>query len=138
MAAVRALLQAAGYDMARYREESFSFEAAAPAQVAANAAADAATAADASTTVAHFAVHLKKRGDQFECASGQTVLQAATAAGLRLPFSCSNGVCGTCRTQKVSGEVDMKQNGGLRPREVAQGWFLPCCSTPLSDLVLDR
>ncbi|MEY2892055.1 MAG: hypothetical protein RJA98_1963 [Pseudomonadota bacterium] len=134
MAAVRALLQAVGYDMARYREESFSFESAAPA----DAAADVATPADASTTVAHFAVHLKKRGDQFECAAGQTVLQAATAAGLRLPFSCSNGVCGTCRTHKLSGEVDMKQNGGLRPREVAQGWFLPCCSTPLTDLVLDR
>ena len=27
---------------------------------------------------------------------------------------------------------------GLRPREVAQGWMLPCCSKPMSDLELDR
>jgi ferredoxin len=47
-------------------------------------------------------------------------------------------VCGTCRTRKLAGEVQMNQGGGLRPREVAQGWMLPCCSKPLSDIELDR
>jgi hypothetical protein len=38
----------------------------------------------------------------------------------------------------LSGRVDMKHGGGIRPREVAQGMVLICCSTPLEDLVIDR
>lgn len=131
MAAIRQLLTAAGYDMARYREESFSF--AAPTQPDAPAPA----AANGAVTVAHQIV-LSNSGQSFSCRSDQTLLQAAQGAGLRLPSSCSNGVCGTCKTRKTSGEVAMKHNGGIRPREIAQGWILPCCSTPLSDVALER
>lgn len=134
MAAVRQLLTVAGYDMARYREESFSFEA--PAPTAASAPADASAATD--TTAASHTVTLQNSGQTFSCRGDQTLLQAAQAAGLRLPSSCSNGVCGTCKTRKQSGEVEMKHNGGIRPREVAQGWILPCCSKPLSDIALER
>ncbi|NML18152.1 hybrid-cluster NAD(P)-dependent oxidoreductase, partial [Azohydromonas sp. G-1-1-14] len=38
----------------------------------------------------------------------------------------------------LAGEVEMNQGGGLRPREVAQGWFLPCCSKPLSNIEVER
>jgi len=38
----------------------------------------------------------------------------------------------------VSGQVDMKHAGGIRQREIDQGWILPCCSKPLSDVVLER
>jgi ferredoxin-NADP reductase len=130
MAAARSMLTAAGFDMARYREESFSFES----------VADAAPVLPPASTEAalDFEVRFAKRGDVFRCSSEQTVLQAASAAGLRVPFSCSQGLCGTCRTLKISGEVEMNDQGGLRPREIRQGWVLPCCSRPKSDLVLDR
>lgn len=128
MAAIRQLLSDAGYDMARYREESFSF--AAPALPEPSAPADGASAGHS--------IVLQTSGQAFSCRSDQTILQAAQAAGLRLPSSCSNGVCGTCKTRKKSGEVAMKHNGGIRPREVDQGWILPCCSKPLSDVALER
>jgi ferredoxin-NADP reductase len=136
MAAVRAMLAEAGFDMTRYHEESFTFgspatETTKPAEEAPDKGASAAEAP-------RFAVTLKNRGERFECSADETVLKAAQRAGIRWPFSCSNGVCGTCRTRKLSGEVEMNQGGGLRPREVAQGWFLPCCSKPLSDLMIDR
>jgi len=86
----------------------------------------------------HFAITLKSRGERFECGADETILKAAQRAGVRWPFSCASGVCGTCRTRKVAGAIEMNQGGGLRPREVAQGWMLPCCSKPLSDLELDR
>jgi ferredoxin len=122
--------------MARYHEESFNFGS--PA-VETTPSAEEACGKGASTSGApSFAVTLKSRGERFECGSDETVLKAAQRAGVRWPFSCSNGVCGTCRTRKLSGEVEMNQGGGLRPREVAQGWFLPCCSKPLSDLEVDR
>jgi ferredoxin len=68
----------------------------------------------------------------------QTVLSAAKKAGVRLPSSCANGLCGTCKSKLVSGSVDMKHSGGIRQREIDAGFFLPCCSKPLSDLVIDR
>lgn len=137
MAAMRALLQAAGHPVARYREESFDF-----AQLT-RAAPDTGDTAAAETPAspaaqAGFQVSLSRAGEQFACAAQQTLLQAAVAAGVRLPASCSTGLCGTCKTRKVSGEVQMQHKGGIRQREVDQGWILPCCSTPLSDVVLER
>jgi hypothetical protein len=32
----------------------------------------------------------------------------------------------------------MKHSGGIRQREIDAGFFLLCCSRPLSDLVIDR
>jgi len=136
MAAVRAVLAEAGFDMARYHEESFSFESLPAATALAAEAASDAPAAGAGGK--HFAITLKSRGERFECGPDETILKAAQRAGIRWPFSCANGVCGTCRTRKLGGDIEMNQNGGLRPREVAQGWMLPCCSKPLSDLELDR
>ena len=66
------------------------------------------------------------------------MLDAALAAGLTVPSSCESGMCGTCKSDLLSGEVEMSHEGGIRPKEIAAGKFLPCCSTPLSDLVIDR
>jgi ferredoxin-NADP reductase len=136
MAAVRALLAEAGFDMARYHEESFSFDELAPEPATVAEAAPAAHSADAPAQ--RFAITLKTRGERFECGADETILKAAQRAGVRWPFSCASGICGTCRTRKLTGEIEMNQGGGLRPREVAQGWILPCCSKPLCDLELDR
>jgi glycine betaine catabolism B len=47
-------------------------------------------------------------------------------------------LCGTCESKLLSGSVDMKHNGGIRQREIDAGMFLPCCSRPLSNLVVER
>ena len=60
------------------------------------------------------------------------------AAGMRLPSSCTRGLCGTCKSRLVSGEVSMQHQGGIRQREIDQGMVLICCSKPLSDLVIER
>ena len=135
MEAMRTLLQAAGYDMRRYREESFNFETLLDNTPQVGPLAPDAVAPP---VTASYEVRFAKRGDVFRCAADHTILQAAQAAGLRVPFSCAQGICGTCRTVKVSGTVEMNDNGGLRPREIKQGWILPCCSKPTSDVVLDR
>jgi ferredoxin-NADP reductase len=85
-----------------------------------------------------FQVQFAKQARTIEVASRQTVLSCAKKAGLRIPSSCANGVCGTCKSKLVSGSVDMKHNGGIRQREIDAGMFLPCCSKPLTDLVIDR
>jgi ferredoxin-NADP reductase len=134
MAAVRGLLDAAGFEMRRYREESFSFESL-PAG-SANSPVNAQESIESTEKI--YRIQLQKLGGVFDCRADQTILQAATAAGFRLPSSCSSGACGTCKTKKVSGQVDMKHAGGIRQREIDQGFMLPCCSRPLGDVVLDR
>ncbi len=58
----------------------------------------------------------------------ETVLDAAERAGLDLPFSCRSGVCSTCRTKVVRGEVEMAQNYALEDWELGQGYVLACQS----------
>ncbi len=88
--------------------------------------------------VTQFTVEFTVSGRTIACDADQFVLTAALAAGLKLPFVCRRGICGTCKSKLVSGKYDMKQNGGIRPREIEGGMFLPCCSKPLSDLVIEK
>ncbi len=85
-----------------------------------------------------FRVQFLKQGKAIEVAADQTILASAKKAGIRLPSSCANGICGTCKSRLVSGNVEMKHDGGIRQREIDAGFFLPCCSRPLGDLVVDR
>jgi ring-1,2-phenylacetyl-CoA epoxidase subunit PaaE len=61
-------------------------------------------------------------------AEGETVLDGAARAGIELPFSCRAGVCSTCRTKVVAGEVSMTQNYALEDWELEQGYVLACQS----------
>jgi len=71
----------------------------------------------------------------------QTVLEAAARAGIELPFSCRAGVCSTCRTKVIRGEVAMAQNYALEDWELEQGYVLACQSrvtTPSLELDYDE
>ncbi|KRB62105.1 ferredoxin [Rhizobium sp. Root708] len=85
-----------------------------------------------------YQVEFSKQKKTLDVSADQTVLAAAKKGSVRLPSSCSNGVCGTCKSKLVSGSVEMNHHGGIRQREIDAGMFLPCCSKPLSDLVIER
>ena len=72
-----------------------------------------------------------KRNFPFK-AQHDSLLQAAEAAGLEVPFSCTSGVCGTCRAKCMEGEVRMERNFALNEAEVAQGFVLTCQCRPVS------
>jgi ferredoxin len=70
--------------------------------------------------------------------AGQTLLQAARAAGVRLPSSCRNGTCRACLCRLVAGTVHYKVEWpGLSAEEKAQGWTLPCVALADGDVVID-
>lgn len=84
------------------------------------------------------AIGFSLSGRRIDCDSSTTVLDAAVEAGMTFPSSCEEGACGTCKSVLISGEVEMNHAGGIRPKEITAGKFLPCCSTPLSDLIVER
>ena len=142
MAAVRRVLGECGYDMTNYHEESFDFDRLPVVQQLAadplhQADAENQLPAGAEAETATFSVEFVRSGRTITCAPEQFVLDAALAAGLRPPSSCSQGMCGTCKTVMLDGAVDMQHNGGIRPKEVAQNKILICCSKPLSDLRIE-
>jgi len=65
-----------------------------------------------------------------------SILDAASAAGLEVPFSCTSGVCGTCRAKLLEGEVRMERNFALDKAEVAGGFVLTCQAHPLTERVV--
>jgi ferredoxin len=67
-----------------------------------------------------------------------TVLEAAEAAGLALPFGCRTGACGTCTARLLSGDVAHRRPPrALRDRHLADGYVLPCVAVPESDCRLE-
>jgi ring-1,2-phenylacetyl-CoA epoxidase subunit PaaE len=96
------------------------------------------TAAAPEAAAAWLTVRLDGREARVAMRPGERVLDAALRVRPELPYSCTGGVCATCRASLVSGEVRMRRNFALEPEQVAAGFVLTCQSVPLSDeLVVD-
>jgi len=65
-----------------------------------------------------------------------SILDAASAAGLEVPFSCKSGVCCTCRAKVLEGQVRMDRNFSLDKDELAAGFVLTCQAHPLTERVV--
>lgn len=75
---------------------------------------------------------------RFPLKPGEHVLDAALKAGIKAPYSCTGGMCSTCRARVVEGAVTMTVNYSLEEWELARGFVLTCQAIATSDkLVLD-
>ncbi|MFT5512094.1 MAG: ring-1,2-phenylacetyl-CoA epoxidase subunit PaaE [Bacteroidia bacterium] len=63
----------------------------------------------------------------------KTILEAAQDAGMDPPFSCTVGVCTTCRARVLSGKVSMDEREGLSDAEIEEGFVLTCQAHPLTN-----
>jgi len=122
----RALIDA-GVPAARVHTERFGVPVAAAAPAAAPAPAEAGDLVPLTVVL---------DGKQHALAlprHGASVLDAALAAGLDLPYACKGGVCCTCRARVLEGSVTMDKNYTLEDAEIAQGFVLTCQSHPTSE-----
>ncbi|MCS3877339.1 2Fe-2S iron-sulfur cluster binding domain-containing protein [Gordonia amarae] len=119
---VRTALVAAGGSLTRIHEESYGLKLPPP---------------DTADIDGAMTVDFTRRARRISVGEGTTILAAAAAAGVTLPSTCGVGLCGACKVTKTSGEVVMNHQGGIRPREIAQGKILLCCSEPLTPVVID-
>lgn len=64
-----------------------------------------------------------------------SILDAALAAGIDLPYSCKGGMCCTCRAKVTEGKVRMDRNYSLEQPDLDAGYILTCQSHPLTATV---
>lgn len=132
-----AALLAAGVAAERIHVERFGV--ALPASQGASHPVDAVVHASRPGDAEHARVVIVRDGLRREVevrADQPSILDAASAAGLEVPFSCTSGVCGTCRAKLLEGTVRMERNFALDRDEVAAGFVLTCQSHPTSERVV--
>ncbi len=83
-----------------------------------------------------FSVRTEPAGHQFEVGSDQTILEAALAQRIGLPYGCRHGTCGSCSARLIAGEVAYPNGHAEALDGQPPGTCLPCQAVPTSDLVL--
>ncbi|MCU4651993.1 2Fe-2S iron-sulfur cluster-binding protein [Roseibacterium sp. SDUM158016] len=128
MKGISAALEAHGVPREKIRFELFRAEAQA-GRLAQPVVSRKAAAFGAATMLS---VTLDGATRSFEMPPGMTVLEAALAQDIDVPYACRAGVCSTCRCKVTEGEVEMDANHALEDYEVRAGYALSCQSRPVS------
>jgi vanillate O-demethylase ferredoxin subunit len=96
------------------------------------------SAKDAPATTGGFEVVLRRSNKRFAIALGHTILDTLIAAGMDVPFSCMEGICGSCEVGVLDGIPDHRDMILSREEKVANNKMILCCSGSKSaTLVLD-
>jgi ferredoxin-NADP reductase len=96
------------------------------------------SAASPAATAGGFKVILSKSGREVDVPSGKTILDALNDAGIVTPYSCAEGVCGTCEAVVLEGVPDHRDLVLTEAEKVSNRKMLICCSGSHSErLVLD-
>jgi toluene monooxygenase electron transfer component len=74
----------------------------------------------------------------FDCAGSERILYAGLGQGLRLPYECATGTCGTCRGRVVQGSTlrEWDEAPGYAKLKREKGDVLMCQARPASDCIL--
>src|SRR5690554_6546187 len=83
-----------------------------------------------------FVLRLAKSGIELVVPSDRTIIEVIREAGIEIKTSCEQGVCGTCITEVIEGEVE-HHDLFLSPDEQEGGrLIMPCVSRCTSRLLV--
>jgi vanillate O-demethylase ferredoxin subunit len=83
-------------------------------------------------------VHLARSGRRIEVNAQTSILEALLLAGVDVPSSCQQGVCGTCETRVISGTPQHRDLILSDAERAGNSIMMICCSRALSaELTLD-
>jgi vanillate O-demethylase ferredoxin subunit len=85
---------------------------------------------------APFEVQLRSSGQRITVQPDETVAQALERSGVYVNLSCGSGVCGSCRTKVLEGEVDHRDYFYSAAEQARHTEFTPCCSRARSARLL--
>ncbi|MCO7526726.1 Rieske 2Fe-2S domain-containing protein [Pseudomonas asiatica] len=93
---------------------------------------------DAPVSDEEYEVELSKTGQSFIVPSGATLLQACLENNVQIEASCEQGVCGTCITAVISGDIEHHDTYLSKKERESGKWIMPCVSRCKSKkIVLD-
>lgn len=77
-------------------------------------------------------VDIRQARSTLDVQEGQTILDAALAAGISYPHGCRSGRCGSCKSRLIEGEVELLQHSrfALTDEEKTGGLILACRAVP--------
>lgn len=85
-----------------------------------------------------FEIQLASSGRCLNVPADRSVAEVLQEAGIDIPLSCEQGICGTCLTRVLEGEPDHRDMFLTDAEKAANDQFTPCCSRAKSArLVLD-
>jgi len=86
-----------------------------------------------------FQITIQPSLHQFSAEPDKSVLDAALAAGILLPYSCRSGACSTCKARVISGSLAAGNSAAqiLTPEEIHEGFTLLCQARATSDLLIE-
>lgn len=85
-----------------------------------------------------FTVQLARAGTTLQVDADRSLLDTLIDAGFDLPYSCQEGVCGSCETVVLAGAVDHRDSVLSDAEKLASRSMMICCSRARGDhLVLD-
>ena len=85
-----------------------------------------------------FVLELARDGRKLPVPEGKSVLDVLLDAGIDVPYSCGQGVCGSCQTRVLAGQPDHRDCFLTEDERAANDSMLVCCSGARSShLVLD-
>lgn len=67
----------------------------------------------------------------------KTVLEVAESLGVPIDYACRVGVCGTCKTKLLEGNVTMELEDALTPEDKSQNIILACQAKSVGNLVVE-
>jgi vanillate O-demethylase ferredoxin subunit len=108
--------QGLGWPLGQVHQESFS-------------------AAPLDPSAATFSLRIASTGQVISVSPDQTAAEALEAAGVSVPLSCEQGVCGTCLTPVIDGEPDHRDLYQTDAEKAANTHFTPCCSRAKSAML---
>jgi ferredoxin-NADP reductase len=85
-----------------------------------------------------YTVVLERSGKEVQVPEGKTILQVVRDAGVDVPFSCEEGICGACETRVIEGIPDHRDSILTESEREQNATMMICCSGSKSPrLVLD-
>ena len=83
------------------------------------------------------AIRFSRSGRSTQVDADMTILEAAEALSIEIPYECRSGICGQCKTRLLDGTVRMDCEDALSAAEKASGFVLACQARPQSDVSVD-
>jgi nitrite reductase (NADH) large subunit len=101
-------------------------------------AAEKAKAATQDAVNKEYSVRFKVDGKTttIKIRGNEKILQRGLEEGLNLPFSCQQGICGTCKL-RVKGKFHQGRVDAITPEEIASGYALICMAEPRGDMEVE-